>query len=817
MRPRSPLYRALAALLRRWLRPTVLDPEATLRCREPRCYALAQRSALDLVALEIACARNGLPSPREPLATEGLEGLGGYVWLGHLEGGRRRKPRTAPALPALIHAARAGCRVSIVPVSVFWGRAPARERSLLRLLLSERWTVTGRLRRLLVLVFTRHDVFVQLGTPVPMSDVVGPDEPADRSRRRIARLLRTQLRRQRAALIGPDLSHRRTIVRRVLRTPAVRSTIAALATARRTRQSRLARRARREALKIAADLSYPVVRGFDLLLTWVWHRLYDGIDVHGIDAVKPVAETHVIVYVPCHRSHMDYLLLSYVLYYNGLMLPHIAAGENLDLPLVGPLLRRAGAFFIRRSFRGDRLYTTVLAEYLHCVFSDGFSVEYFIEGSRSRTGRLLPARPGMLAMTLRSVLREPERKLAFVPVYFGYERVLEAQAYLGELRGDPKRKESLLSLARSVRALREYCGRVQVTFGRPIPCDAFLDEQAVPWRQGLPAETPRPPWFDRTVEALGERILCGINAAAAVNPVHAVALALLSAPRCALDVRTLEGQLDSLLAIARATSVAADATVTSLTASEVIAHAERLGVVERESLPLGDVLALNGNNAVLMTWYRNNVLHLFALPSLVATLFMPGQPISRETAIGHCHVVYPYLARELYLALPREALAEAVDEQLELLVSRGLLQREAQGFVAAPRATAAFNQLAALARILQQTFERYFIVIALLQAQPPGTLKRPDLETRCRLMAQRVARLYGLNAPEFFDATLFSRFVQTLLREGMVAEDDTGCLHYDSRLARIAEDAAAFIDPDLRSDVMQARRLPELTNERADP
>ena len=169
---------------------------------------------------------------------------------------------------------------------------------------------------------------------------------------------------------------------------------------------------------------------------------------------------------------MDYLLLSYAIYQRGYAVPHIAAGLNLNLPIVGRFLRKGGAFFIRRSLRGNALYTVVFMKYLAAMMARGHSIEYFIEGGRSRTGRLLPPMTGMLSMTVRSYLREPRRPVVFVPVYFGYERIVEGPTYIGELSGRPKEKESVLGLLRSARRLRQRFGRVHVNLGEPIHLDA---------------------------------------------------------------------------------------------------------------------------------------------------------------------------------------------------------------------------------------------------------------------------------------------------------------------------------------------------------
>ena len=169
--------------------------------------------------------------------------------------------------------------------------------------------------------------------------------------------------------------------------------------------------------------------------------------VHHLDTLKQNAPGHEVVYVPCHRSHMDYLLLSYLLYTKGIVPPHIAAGINLNLPVIGPILRRGGAFFLRRSFRGNALYSAVFTEYVSQLVAGGYSIEYFIEGGRSRTGRLLPPKGGMVAMTVRAFLRQPTRPVLFQPVYIGYEKLLEGDSYLDELIGKPKQKESHLAAA----------------------------------------------------------------------------------------------------------------------------------------------------------------------------------------------------------------------------------------------------------------------------------------------------------------------------------------------------------------------------------
>jgi glycerol-3-phosphate O-acyltransferase len=179
---------------------------------------------------------------------------------------------------------------------------------------------------------------------------------------------------------------------------------------------------------------------------------------------------------------VDYLLLSYLIFNRGLMVPHIAAGANLNLPLVGLVLRRSGAFFLRRKIKGEPLYAAVFLEYVHLMIDRGFPIEYFIEGGRSRSGRMLTPKAGILAMTVQSFVRSRARPLVFIPVYIGYEKLMEGNSYVDELQGRPKQSESLAGLLGAARLLQRNFGKVHVNFGPPLALAEFLDMHHPVWR-----------------------------------------------------------------------------------------------------------------------------------------------------------------------------------------------------------------------------------------------------------------------------------------------------------------------------------------------
>ncbi|MEZ5459846.1 MAG: 1-acyl-sn-glycerol-3-phosphate acyltransferase [Steroidobacteraceae bacterium] len=344
------LRRLLAPWVRAGIHPEGWRERLAPQPQAPLCYVLERRSSADLAALQNLCAREGLPPPDGRLLGRGAAQVRAFLPLLRPRGFRdaRVDRRPLPELIRLVDALRADASldVRLVPVSVYWGRAPQKEGSWFRLLIAENWAFTSWLRKLLAVLVNGRFTLIEVGEPLSLRSLLQAGAPSRSEALRLARGLRAGFRRQRAARIGPDLSHRRTIVARVLRTRAVRAVVAQQV--RDKKQSRRAalQLALKYANEIAANYSHAFVTFMEGLLTRLWNRLYDGVDFAHVETLRDVVRDREIVYVPCHRSHMDYLLLSYAIYRQGYAIPHIAAGINLNLPVVGRLLRKGGAFFI---------------------------------------------------------------------------------------------------------------------------------------------------------------------------------------------------------------------------------------------------------------------------------------------------------------------------------------------------------------------------------------------------------------------------------------------------------------------------------------
>ena len=817
MYPWHSLWRLALLLTRKllflWVRTRTLEAQLQRLAAlggQPVCYVLEHPGMADLAVLEQECIRRGLPRPGAGMM---LSGQREWRAVAYLRRPRRRRKGRPGRLERLAEAVQSGRvpEVVIVPVSVFWGRSPDKEGSFFKLLFSEDWGLVGRLRKLFVIIFHGRNVLVQFSEPVLLSRLVAEGPTPALVARKLGRVLRVHFRRLRIATIGPDLSHRRTLLNQVLNSDPVRKAIRRHSESNKVPIHKAVARARRYANEIAANYSYTTVRVMERLLKWLWNRLYDGVEVSGIDRLKAVSEGNEVIYVPCHRSHIDYLLLSYVVYQHGLVPPHIAAGVNLNLPVIGPILRSGGAFFMRRSFRDDPLYAAVFQRYFALNLAKGVAMEYFIEGGRSRTGRLLPAKPGMLSMTVRAYLREPVRPVVFVPVYFGYERLFEGRSYLSELSGRPKEKETLLGMVKAIRQLRREFGRVHVNFGAPIFLDEVLGQARPGWREEPLDEDEKPAWTGPVVEMLGEEILARINSAAAASPVNLLALALLATPRQAMVEQPLVRILELFAALLRKAPYDPGVTVTELGGAEMIAYGERLGLLERRPHRLGDVITLAPKEALLATYFRNNAAHLVALPSIVACCFLDKSVLAVERVHGLARMVYPYLGGELHLRWRPEEVEAEMDRVIETLVDLGLLRRDDAGGQACLRRPAPHTpeaiQLWLLAQCSVQTLERFYMTAALLAKHGSGTLRPGQLEDMCHLMAQRMSMLFQFSAPEFFDKTLFRGFIGRLRKNGVLRTDETGLLVFDQGLVQAMEDARLFLGDRLRNDVLQAMNL----------
>ena len=795
-------------------------------------------------------------------------------------------PRLARLVAAILQ--YPDLNVSLVPISILWGRAPEKEDSLFKLLMTDNWEYPSFTKQLFNIGVMGRDTFVQFHTPQDLRTVIynnlndGSEEPhfdsnanhsfSERSQendlntdlalnlaktskqlsateepttptsevtssspqtskptftqalipvadanRELLRTLQYQLDiyldKQRASMLGPDLSDRRNLVDKLIYSPAIKHAIEKEAKDTGVTEHQARDIARGYANEMVNNYSYSIIRVFERFLTWLWTQLYDGVEVHHFERVRQLATDHEIVYVPCHRSHVDYLLLSYVIYKRGLSIPYVAAGDNLDVPLLGPLLRGAVAFYIRRSFRGNELYTAVLREYMHNLVSRNTPIEYFIEGGRSRSGRLLPPKMGMLAMTVHSQLRKTNKPVVFIPTYIGYERIMEGGTYIGELKGKPKESESFIGLLKVTRKIERIFGNVHLSFGTPLHLGDFMQKFEVS-ADSLPLDRTDTPLDKKTnamVDNIGVKIMQNINKAAVVNPVSLLSLVLLSAPKAALDEVICREQIALYQGIARYLPYAEDTIVTDMSPQAIIDYGIKLKLIERIPHILGDIIQVAGKQEALLSYFRNNILHVFILLSFLAALVARNGRIQRSRLDNIVSQLYPFLQSELFLYYPAHGLQDILNQKIDNLIEHGLIIELEDGVLSAPATNSSrYQQLQVLATPVEQSLERYFMTLALLAQQGSGNLTESEVVDLCHLLGQRLSVLYADDIPDFFDRSLFTSFVNALIRLDYLQKDEeTGVLTFDQRINNIAHHAKYILTPDMMQILQQVASLDE--------
>ncbi|WP_435247993.1 glycerol-3-phosphate 1-O-acyltransferase PlsB [Vibrio sp. nBUS_14] len=764
---------------------------------KPIVYALPFRSSVDLLTLQKHALELGLPDPFSKLEING-KSLQRFVFISS----RKTLLQDDDYVPSSsievfsellsLHAEDSELDVQVIPATVLWGRKPGKENNQKPYL-----QAMNGLEKSKAVLLAGRDCLVRFSPVVSLRYMANSHGTDSTIAHKLARVARIHFSRQKLAASGPNLPSRQALFDRLLKSAAIKKAIEDEAEAKNISIEKASKEAQDIMDEIAANFSYSLIKRGEKILGWLWNKLYQGLHISNASTVRKLAQDgHEIVYVPCHRSHMDYLLLSYVLYHEGMVPPHIAAGINLNFFPAGPIFRHGGAFFIRRSFKGNKLYSTIFREYLAELFAKGYSVEYFSEGGRSRTGRLLQAKTGMLAMTIQAMLRGMNRPVTLVPVYIGYEHVMEVATYAKELRGKRKEKENASLVIRTLRKLRNF-GKGYVNFGEPIQLNQYLNEHAPEWTKDIdPMGTSKPQWMNPVVNDLATKMMTHINDAAATNALTLCATALLSSRQRALSRDSLVSQINCYLSLLKNVPYSDTFTVPKDSAEDLVKHAESLNKFLIESDTMGDIISLDRHQSILMTYYRNNIIHLFALPSLIAQMTIRQRGISIANIQKNVAAIYPFLKKELFLSYDEDQLEDVVANIINELVSQGMIV-VSDGGVTINQSNS--QALMLLGRTISETLQRYSIALNLLAENPD--LDKSDLEQKSQDIAQRLGRLHGINAPEFFDKGVFASMFATL-KQQQYLDNDGNC--YIEKTQQFAKLLYSMLYPEVRLTIQES-------------
>ena len=434
--------------------------------------------------------------------------------------------------------------IYFVPQLMFYGTAPV---SALTAPLVGTDPRPGLVRRLWKLILTPEKILVEISEPLNLQRFlikIGREDKTPEAQAMVLRhRLLGQITRHRQGITGPILKPAEEIRQHLLTNPRLRAFMASWARRRKMSIPKVQREALRYVDEIAAKPNPLVVKLGMGAVRWMLDNMFEGVDFNpdGFNAVRRASRSGPLILIPCHKSHVDYLVISYLMHRNNLPCPHTFAGANLAFWPMGPIFRRVGAFFVRRSFTGAVFYAKVFSEYIHMLLEQGFNIEVFIEGTRSRNGKLLLPKLGMLSILLNAIQDGACRHVTFVPIYIGYDRVPEVGAYLQEMEGGSKEPESFWQMIRARNVLKKRFGKIYIKFCAPIALKDLENEY------GSPVPDMRAKDIRRLTRDLGDRVLRAIDRNTVVTPKGLVSAAILNTPHKVITREQIDSNVAAFL------------------------------------------------------------------------------------------------------------------------------------------------------------------------------------------------------------------------------------------------------------------------------
>jgi glycerol-3-phosphate O-acyltransferase len=657
--------------------------------------------------------------------------------------------------------------IHLVPLAIFWRKGPRSRRRFLNLFYGAQ-TRPSDLAKVTSFLTTYRDLAVKVGEAIDLRSFI-----ADRRAQgeyAIARMVRRSilmfLYREEKVVEGPTLQPRGKIQQLVLADPGVMEATQRRAAERGVPVEVAQADAQSMFVEIAAHMSSTFLAILNFFVAAIIRRLFASVEVTGIEKVADYAKRHPLVLVPSHRSYFDFLIVSSLFYAKYLIPPHIAARENMAFGPFGYLFRRAGAFFLRRSF-DDPLYKEVFRSYIAYLVSTGVTQEFFIEGGRSRTGKTLAPRLGMLSWNLDAFLASARRDLFFVPIAITYERLVEESAMVEELEGGPKRQESVIGLVRARKYLQRRFGSVFVNFGEPIS----LADALGPGRAALARDASAEGQAERRalVERLGYRIVERINWAVVPNATAIAACALLGERSRGLRRRELVARMQEIVDLLRLQ----DVRFTPALLHDVGEFQESIATLLRSDLvrstpdPRGEILYFEEGKRRVLDFYRNAIVHFVVAPSFLARWLLSPSPDEdpRQALAWWLDLFY-----HEYFTPRGEVLAAHFDAFMDHFERFGWVERR-DGVLAATEKGVGILRF--LAEQTQGVVEAYWATFAAVLATA-GPLSGRGLARAAREQFERGQLVGEVGRPEASNPVTFANAIDLLVRRGVLVRAQPG-------------------------------------------
>jgi glycerol-3-phosphate O-acyltransferase len=684
--------------------------------------------------------------------------------------------------PALVAAARTSDKpILLLPDLLVWERNPGRVRpGLLDVLFGSPEAPSGIAQ---VMAFLRNyrRAFVRLGEPINLSNFV-KENTGDSDQvlaRKVRGALSQHLTRQTRAIVGPKLKEPERITEETLRDRTLHRALEKAAEESKRPLASVEAEAKKDLKEIAARYNPTLIAMLRPLMSWVFNRIYDGVEVDeaGLKRALDAGTRAPLIYCPSHKSHVDYLLMAWVFAERGMAPPHAAAGANLSFFPLGTLFRRGGAFFLRRSFKGDKVYTATFRGYVKKLMREGVSQEFYLEGGRSRTGKLLNPKTGLLSFEVDAFLEGARDDAYFVPVSIDYEKIVESKSYERELSGGEKKKEDVRGLLSTPKVLATRYGRIYISFEKPISLKEFLAS-----RGGAEAVESDEGERRKAVAALAHRIVFGISQASTVTPSALLAAVLLSHRKRGISAKSISERVHFLRELAKEHQARLSEVLVGVSPSdptvigpinEAVRVFEEDGIVTHQKASDETIYRVVDERRLELVFYKNNFMHIVASRSLVACALLSFKGVDM-VPVGELRERAKYLSRLFKLEFiyrVGQSFDSIFEEKLAWMVEKGLVVREGDFCRMAPDAYAR-EMLVMLSELVRDFTESYWLAAKTLHLLKSGPREKKEMLAEM-LERGRAGFLEGqLQCAEAVSRPNLENAIELFIELGVLAQAD---------------------------------------------
>lgn len=654
--------------------------------------------------------------------------------------------------------------IQLTPICVVWNRRPEKLRSdTLRFLLGAA-DEPGPLQKLLYVINRDHEPVIQAGVPVDLPSLLNRYEsrPIERQVRAVRLLLRRYLYRESHAIRGPRIRPHRWMKRLVMDSSEIRNLIAVQSKESRRKPAEVRVKVEKTLDHIAARFSFSMVKVIATICRLIWSRIYSGVDIReeDLERLRSAIRSGSPILAPSHRSHLDYLLISSLCYERGLVLPHIVAGENLSFWPMGAIFRRCGAFFIKRSFKGDPIFPTVFARYMGQLIRDEFPIEFFIEGGRSRSGKLLPPKLGVMGIVMEAAAHvRPDRDVPILPIAVSYEQIAEEKAYARELSGQKKKKESVQGVLKASKVLSKRFGKVYIRVGEPISLRDYMQSLEKPWGE-LGSERRKEALHD-----IGEQIMHAIGKNMVILPTGITAMALLCSTakgQRLVSIQERAKRFDVLLRMqgaARANSLTHGGWVVM----EALDRFVKEKWIQKISDEKGEIIQIHSDYRVTLEYYKNGLIHYIAPHAMLATAIL---------STGKCHgdetlrlfLTQIFLLRYEFPTDPNSSMEELARRCRIEMAEYGALHCDENNVYS----IASQPLLEELGGLVLNFLESYLLVLKAAEALQSKSFTEKELPAKIQAFGQKRVAIDQITRPESLSVLNLKNALRAYKEEGVI-------------------------------------------------